>query len=112
MPALLNELDLLVHPAKQEPLGRVLLEAAAAGLPIIATHVGGTSEILQDGASARLIPPGDAESLAVAIRELHADAVLRTQFAREAVHVVQRRFDIDVASQRLFSLWQGIHIGT
>jgi glycosyltransferase involved in cell wall biosynthesis len=112
MPALLNELDLLVHPAKQEPLGRVLLEAAAAGLPIIATNVGGTPEILQDSVSARLIPPGDAESLAAAIRELHADAVLKTQFAREAVHVVQRRFDIDVASQRLFSLWEGIRIGT
>ena len=45
VPRLLNELDLLVHPARQEPLGRVLLEAAAAGVAVIATDVGGTREI-------------------------------------------------------------------
>ena len=42
---LLDELTLLVHPARQEPLGRVLLEAAAAGVAVIATDVGGTPEI-------------------------------------------------------------------
>jgi glycosyltransferase involved in cell wall biosynthesis len=46
IPRILNEVDLLVHSAKQEPLGRVLLEAAASGVPILATDVGGTREIL------------------------------------------------------------------
>jgi glycosyltransferase involved in cell wall biosynthesis len=45
MPGLLNELALLVHAARQEPLGRVLLEAAASAVPVIATAVGGTAEI-------------------------------------------------------------------
>ena len=45
IPEILNELTLLVHPARQEPLGRVLLEAAAAGVAVVATDVGGTREI-------------------------------------------------------------------
>ena len=46
----LCELTLLVHPARQEPLGRVLLEAAAAGVAVVATDVGGTREIFPSGA--------------------------------------------------------------
>ena len=62
---LLSELTLLVHPARQEPLGRVLLEAAAAGMAIVATDVGGTSEIFPPeqhaarlGAARRSAGPG------------------------------------------------------
>ena len=47
VPRLMQQAKLLIHCAKQEPLGRVLLEAAAAGLPMVTTKVGGTPEILQ-----------------------------------------------------------------
>ncbi len=45
LPAIMNELDMLAHAAKQEPLGRLLIEAAASGLAIVATDVGGTGKI-------------------------------------------------------------------
>jgi len=68
---LLNELTLLMHTARQEPLGRVLLEAAAAGTAIIATRVGGTPEIFPpEENAARLVPPDDAGALGDAILEL------------------------------------------
>jgi glycosyltransferase involved in cell wall biosynthesis len=108
MPSLLNELDLLVHPAKQEPLGRVLLEAAASGLPIVATNVGGTPEILEDGVSARLVPPGNSDALADAMRELSADASQRIRLADEARHTIRERFGIDQAAQRLCAVWHKI----
>ena len=70
---LFNELTLLVHPARQEPLGRVLLEAAATGTPVLATEVGGTSEIFPpEKNAARLVPPNDSDALADAIVELLA----------------------------------------
>ncbi|MGL6193353.1 MAG: glycosyltransferase family 4 protein, partial [Thermoguttaceae bacterium] len=47
VPQILSELTLLVHPAREEPLGRVLLEAAAVGCPVVATNVGGTTEIFR-----------------------------------------------------------------
>jgi len=103
---IMNEADLLVHPAHQEPLGRVLLEAAASGLPIIATAVGGTPEILTDGKSARLIPPGDPHLLAVAMIELVADDQSRRQFAAVARRRVERQFDIRDTARRLAAVWQ------
>jgi glycosyltransferase involved in cell wall biosynthesis len=102
---LMSELDLLVHPARQEPLGRVLLEAAAAGLPVVATAVGGTTEILTDGESARLVPPDDAPALAGAILELAGDAALRDRLARSARLRTEHEFSPNRAADALAALW-------
>ncbi|MBT4864950.1 MAG: glycosyltransferase, partial [Planctomycetaceae bacterium] len=102
---IMNEADLLVHPAHQEPLGRVLLEAAASGLPIIATDVGGTSEIVEDGNSARLIPPNDPALLSSAITELRSDEVLRERLAASARNRAEAVFDIDTAARALCGVW-------
>ncbi|MGH7127811.1 MAG: glycosyltransferase family 4 protein [Planctomycetaceae bacterium] len=104
---IMNEVDLLVHPARQEPLGRVLLEAAAAGLPIVATTVGGTEEILRDGESARLVPPDDPHSLAAAIIELHDDPHKRSRFAAAARARIETAFTIQQAADRLAAAWKG-----
>jgi glycosyltransferase involved in cell wall biosynthesis len=102
---LLNEIDLLVHTAKQEPLGRVLLEAAAAGVPIIATDVGGTGEILRDGESARLIPPNDPRKLADTVVDLHDAPQQGLRLGKQARHRVEECFNIEHASNELSSLW-------
>jgi len=68
MPAWMGDLEILVHAARQEPLGRVLLEACAMGLPIVATDAGGTREILQD--TGCIVPIDDAEAIATALRRL------------------------------------------
>lgn len=92
---LLPEWTLLVHPARQEPLGRVLLEAAAAGLAIVAARVGGTSEIFPDDQpSALLTPPNDAAALAAAVSTLLADADRRTALGRAARRRIQSQFGI------------------
>ena len=92
---LLGELMLLVHPARQEPLGRVLLEAAAAGLSIVATDVGGTPEILPpDQDAARLVPSGDAAALGAAIVELIGDPALRHRLGLAARRRAEDRFNI------------------
>ena len=71
IPQILNELTLLVHPAQQEPLGRVLLEAAASGVAIIATDVGGTREIFPPQCEAAcLVPPDDVQAMSAAIDRL------------------------------------------
>ncbi len=105
---LLREADLLIHPARQEPLGRVLLEAAAAGLPIIATAVGGTTEILTDRVSARLVPPDDSSALAQAIVELAFDEPLRQRLAVAAREHIELDFDIRRAATRLSEVWQQV----
>jgi glycosyltransferase involved in cell wall biosynthesis len=63
------QLDLFVLPSFTEGLPNVVLEACAAGVPVIATAVGGTPEIIEDGMSGFLVPPGDVEQLAARIDE-------------------------------------------
>lgn len=102
---LLIEADLLVHPAKQEPLGRVLLESAAAGLPILATNVGGTAEIVTDQISASLIPPANVERLAAAIIELANDPALRKRFATAARECIASKFNAKKTGAQLGVAW-------
>jgi glycosyltransferase involved in cell wall biosynthesis len=68
---LLAELTLLVHTSRQEPLGRVLLESAAAGVPVVATDVGGTREIFPpESTAATIVPADDPAATARAALEL------------------------------------------
>lgn len=108
MEHLMNEFDLLIHPAHQEPLGRVLLESAACELPIVATSVGGTSEILTDGESASLVPAGDPQQLAAAVVALYSDQAKRQRFGTAAREVVRTRFNIERTSANLAGIWDSI----
>ena len=99
---ILNELSLLVHPARQEPLGRVLLEAAAAGVAIVATDVGGTPEIFPPHSeSARLVPPDDPQAMAAAILELAGDEGLRASLGAAARRRAVEAFDAEHAAAAL-----------
>lgn len=109
VPEILNELTILVHPARQEPLGRVLLEAAASGLPVIATRVGGTVEIFPDGlGAARLIPPGDAQALAAEIALLLTEEPLRHQLGACARRRAESFFDVRRAAEGLIAHYSAI----
>jgi glycosyltransferase involved in cell wall biosynthesis len=95
VPRLLNELTLLVHPARQEPLGRVLLEAAATGLPVVATDVGGTAEIFPpESEAACLVPPDDVPAISAAVGRLLGDPPLRQRLAANARKRVEEAFDL------------------
>jgi glycosyltransferase involved in cell wall biosynthesis len=81
--ALMRAVDIVVHPPRFEGFGLVVAEAMAAGRPVIATAVaGGIPEMVQDGRTGVLVPYGDADRLAGALRELTADPSLRTRFGQ------------------------------
>ncbi len=68
--AVVRRATALVLPSEWEAFGLVLLEAMAAGTPVVATSVGGVPEVLEGGAAGRLVPYGDPEALASALREI------------------------------------------
>jgi glycosyltransferase involved in cell wall biosynthesis len=74
--------DLFVLPSHQEGLPVALMEAMSAGLPVVATIVGGVPDIVTDGVEGLLVPPGRADLLARAVTRLAQDATLRTGLAR------------------------------
>ena len=76
--ALFAAADLLVFPSRfEESFGLVAVEAMRAGIPVVASSVGGLPEIVGDGVTGRLVPPGDVDGLADAVAALAADAALR-----------------------------------
>ena len=62
--------DIFVLPSLNEGMGRVLVEAMAAGKPLIASNVGGIPDLVEDGCNGLLVPPGDSGGLADAIMRL------------------------------------------
>jgi glycosyltransferase involved in cell wall biosynthesis len=75
--------DVFALSSKNEGMGRVLVEAMAAGVPVVATAVGGVPELLGDGEYGRLVPPGDAKAMAAAIQELADSERLRQEFSEK-----------------------------
>lgn len=102
IPSVLNELTVYVHAARQEPLGRVLLEAGAAGRAIVATDVGGTREIFPaKSGTALVVPPNDATALAASVARLLGAPETRHQMGIRARNRVADQFDAVSATQRL-----------
>jgi len=80
----LQEYDFMVMPSLSESFGVAALEAAAVGLPVVATRVGGIPEIVIDGETGLLVPADDPQSLAEAIRSLAGDVDLRKKMGLAA----------------------------
>ncbi len=108
MAELMRAADLLIHPARQEPLGRVLLEAAASGLPIVATQVGGTAEIVEHERGALLVPPGDDTGLVDSIRRLLSEPETRQRFSESLRQTALQRFDIRCRAVELLDEWRSL----
>jgi glycosyltransferase involved in cell wall biosynthesis len=84
VPGVLASLDVLVLPSAYEEMGSVLTEAMAAGLPVVASDVGGIPEVVRHGETGLLVPPGDVAALAAALDRLVADPGLREHLAAGA----------------------------
>jgi glycosyltransferase involved in cell wall biosynthesis len=107
VPWLMNEARLLVHAAREEPLGRVLLEACASGLPVVATAVGGTAEIFPaDCGAAVLVPQDDAESMCRAILGLLLDESRRRVMCQAARKRARECFDSAQTALRLGQIYR------
>jgi phosphatidylinositol alpha 1,6-mannosyltransferase len=77
-------LDLFVHSGPHETFGQTLQEASASGLPVVAPAAGGPLDLVDDGATGFLVPPGDPGALAAAVAKLTADPDLRSAQGRAA----------------------------
>lgn len=108
VPRWMQAADLLVHTARQEPLGRVLLEAAACGLPIVATDVGGTAEILTDHQTAWLVPADSPVDLQAAISEALRNPAMAAARAMAARQRICELFDVRGAAVRLADFWRSV----
>ena len=94
MPAMLSSLTVFVSAARSEPFGLAIVEAMAAGLPIVATASEGALEIIEDGHTGKLVPVEDHEALAQAINTLLDNPAERERLARNAHLAARERFSL------------------
>jgi len=92
---ILSTTDIFVNPSYSEGLPTSVLEAGAAGLSIVATDVGGTREIIEDGKSGFLIPPANTKALEETVCQLIKDKRLREDSGRNIRQSVKENFDWD-----------------
>lgn len=99
-----------VMPSHYETFGISVIEAMAFGLPVIASNVGGLPEVVEDGVTGILVPPGDAKALAGAIIRLLSDADLRRRLAQAGQARVRSEFTIDRIVDRTLAIYESVAV--
>jgi glycosyltransferase involved in cell wall biosynthesis len=105
-PALLAAADAFVLPSRSEAFPNGAIEAMAAGLPVVASAVGGLLDLIDDGRTGRLVPPGDPEALAAALRTLIEHPAEAAAMGRAARDVARGRYSFD----RMVSAFEDLYL--
>jgi len=105
VPAWMAAMDCFVLPSQAEGISNTLLEAMASGLPVVATDVGGNSELVVDGETGWLVPPQDPVALAGAMARLADDASMRQRMAAAARARAVSEFSLEA----MVSAYQGMY---
>ena len=106
VPECLAAMHLFVLPSLNEGMGRALVEAMAAGLPVVATRVGGVPAIVEDGRTGLLVPPGDAAALAAAIDSLVRRPDVAKEMGAAARQSINERFGIPAMVQAVEAVYE------
>ncbi|HET7241390.1 MAG TPA: glycosyltransferase, partial [Gemmatimonadales bacterium] len=95
IPSLMRVVDVVIHTSlAPEPFGRVLVEAMLMERPVIAADAGGAREIVQEGVTGLLVPPGRSDDLAGALRRLLEDSALRVEMGRRGRERAEGHFTL------------------
>lgn len=102
----LSEASLLVLPSLEENCPMAVLEAMAAGVPVVASRVGGVPDLVEEGETGLLIDPDDASSIASAVGRMLADPAARARMAAKARERAKERFDPRVVADRHLEIYR------
>src|SRR3989344_3374176 len=105
IPQYLAQADVFVRPSLSEGLGTAFLEAMAAGLPVIATPVGGISDFLKDGETGLFCRVGDPEDIAAKISKVLSDGVLKSRLILNGRKLVEEKYTWDKISDKFRELY-------
>jgi glycosyltransferase involved in cell wall biosynthesis len=104
-------MDVVVIPSLVEGGPYTLLEAMAMGCPVVATSVGMVPEVIEDGVTGRVVPPGDTNALAEAVRSMTADLPAARAMAARGQATVRARYSVDAMVERYAALYRDV-LGT
>jgi glycosyltransferase involved in cell wall biosynthesis len=105
MPNLLQQVDIAVLPSYHEGVPRFLLEAAACGLPLVATDIEGCRVVVREGVNGFLVPPRNPTALADALERLLQDPSLRRRMGQASRHIAEVEFD----ERKVLAKWLALY---
>lgn len=108
MPDVFAQAHIVCLPSYREGLPKALIEAAAAGRPIVTTDVPGCREVVDDGVQGFCVPPRDVHALAGALATLVADPALRVRMGQEARSRAEREFGLDGVIAQTLALYEEV----
>jgi glycosyltransferase involved in cell wall biosynthesis len=106
--AVFRSIDVLAHAADREPFGRVLVEAMAQRVPVVASADGGVPEIVQEGETGFLVPPGDVDAMAARVLRLIRDPGLRRRLGAAGRDRAVRQFRADQGAAQLVEVYREV----
>jgi glycosyltransferase involved in cell wall biosynthesis len=106
--ALLGAVDVLLHPSRRESFGRVLIEAMAQEVPVVASRVGGIPEVVQDGREGYLVDPEDPGALAARVAELLDRPALRQALGRAGRRRAESSFSAEAHARAVAALYDRV----
>jgi len=108
IPQILAEGDILCHPALIEVFGRVIIEAMASKLPVVATRVGEIPWIMEDGFTGYIVEPGEPEALAHALEKLASNKKLRKDMGHRGYEKAKKIYNIDIHAKKIAGIYSEI----
>jgi glycosyltransferase involved in cell wall biosynthesis len=108
---LYRESDVFLLPTRAEAFGIAAVEASASGLPVIASTMGGLPDIVEDGVTGFLVPPGDVRALSDALEKVVSSPELRQRMGAAARRRAEARFDARRNAERIIAVIQGAFEG-
>ncbi|HSB78721.1 MAG TPA: glycosyltransferase [Candidatus Methylomirabilis sp.] len=106
--AILGELDVVICCSRNEGTPLALIEAMAAGVPVLSTDVGGVGDVVVHGETGWLVPPGDPQALAQAVRHLVAAPALRARLAAAGQAAALQRYGVEELIRRTEALYASL----
>jgi len=108
IPQIYLDYDIMVMPSLSESFGVAAVEASSIGLPIVASDVGGISEVVKDGITGILVPPGKSEKLAESIMKLALDVELRRRMGLAGKKYVAENFEWDNCLDKMIAIYKDL----
>ncbi|HTZ11641.1 MAG TPA: GT4 family glycosyltransferase PelF [Candidatus Margulisiibacteriota bacterium] len=107
IPEIISQFDLLVlATTTHEAFGRVIVEAQACGVPVVATKVGGVVDIIEDGKTGLLVPPADPAAIAEAVLKIYKDPGLSDILAENAYRKVKEKYNVELMVENTLEVYR------
>lgn len=108
IPTIIRAFDLFILPSLAEGISNTILEAMASGVPVLATRVGGSPELVSDGKTGTLVPPGDTEAMANAMCFYVTNPSVAGQYGQAGRACVEERFSMDAMIRQYLAVYDNV----